>query len=332
MGNFWHLLPRPFTVLAPMEDVTDTVFRRIVSQSGRPDVFFTEFVNVDGMCSPGRDAVIHRLTFSKEERPLVAQIWGLAPDHYACAARDIKSMGFDGIDINMGCPVKKIVKTGACSALIKNPSLAREIVIATKEGAGSLPVSIKTRIGFSEKKTVEWSSFLLDLRPDALTMHGRIAKHMSDVPADWAEIGKVVQIRNAMKSDALIIGNGDVDSYETALRHHGRYGVDGIMIGRGVFHNIFVFQKDRNGRHYSDISTQSKIAYLRQHLQLQQHTWGNVHNFNVMKKFVKIYISSFGGASHLRSVLMAASNYSEMYSILNSWPSQSETTPHSVNE
>ena len=212
MKSFWNNLPRPFTVLAPMEDVTDTVFRRIVARNGKPDVFFTEFVNVDGMCSPGREAVVHRLKHTEEERPLVAQVWGLKPENFARAAADIRSMGFDGIDINMGCPVRKIVKTGACSALIDNPPLAGEIIIATMEGAGATPVSIKTRMGFTKRRTEEWSSFLLDLKPAVLTMHARIAKDMSDVPADWQEIGKVVRIRDSMGSNTLIVGNGDVES------------------------------------------------------------------------------------------------------------------------
>ena len=204
MNGFWDNLTRPITALAPMEDVTDTVFRRIVVRCGPPDVFFTEFTNADGLCSRGRDAVIHRLRFTEEERPIVAQIWGNNPEHYRTVCSQIRDMGFDGIDINMGCPVRKIVKTGACSALIDNPPLAREIIIATMEGAGETPVSIKTRMGFTKRRTEEWSSFLLDLKPAVLTMHGRIAKDMSDVPADWQEIGKVVRIRDATGSNTLI--------------------------------------------------------------------------------------------------------------------------------
>ena len=317
MSGFWQSLPRPFTVLAPMEDVTDTVFRRIVSRHGKPDVFFTEFVNVDGMCSPGREAVAHRLRFTEEERPIIAQVWGLKPENYARAADDIRAMGFDGIDINMGCPVKKIVKSGACSALIENPSLAREIIIATREGAGPLPVSVKTRMGFSRKKTEEWSGFLLELEPAALTMHGRIAKDMSDIPADWNEIGKVVSLRDAMGARTVVIGNGDVDSLQRVKQHHEQWRVDGVMIGRGVFHNLFVFRSGEASSEYADLSIAQKLTFLKKHLVLQQETWGELHNFNVMKKFVKVYVASFGGAAHLRAALMEATDYEEMYSIID---------------
>ena len=148
MQGFWQQLQKPFTVLAPMEEVTDTVFRRVVAQCGRPDVFFSEFTSVEGLCSQGREAVVRRLHFTAEERPLVAQVWGLEPRNFFESARLIKQLGFDGIDINMGCPVPKIIKGGSCGALIEAPALAQELVAAAKEGAGGLPVSVKTRLGF----------------------------------------------------------------------------------------------------------------------------------------------------------------------------------------
>ena len=195
-----------------MEDVTDTVFRRIVAHCGAPDVFFTEFTSADGLCSVGYDAVAHRLRYTEAERPLVAQIWGIHPDTHMKAARLAVEMGFDGIDINMGCPVKKIVKTGACSGLIENPTLAREIYLATREGAGDLPVSIKTRCGFRSWRTEEWTGFLLELEPVVLTVHGRIARDESKYPADWDQVARVVTLRDQMESPTIILGNGDVTS------------------------------------------------------------------------------------------------------------------------
>jgi tRNA-dihydrouridine synthase len=316
MAGFWNTLERPFTALAPMEDVTDTVFRQLVAKWGAPDVFFTEFVNVDGMCSAGREAVIHRLRYTEAERPLVAQVWGLRPENFEIAARDIAAMGFDGIDINMGCPVKKIIKSGACSALIDNPSLAAEMIQATKDGAGDLPVSVKTRIGFRKKCTLEWSGFLLDHDIAALTIHGRIAKDMSDVPADWDEVGKVAALRNEMGVRTLVIGNGDVESMAQVVDFHGRHGVDGAMVGRGIFHNPFLFAKDASS--FDELPFEAKASLLREHVALYRRTWGDKKNFNVMKKFVKVYIRGFEGASHIRGELMEAASYTDMLRLLGS--------------
>ena len=312
--SVWHELTPPFSILAPMEDVTDTVFRRLVSMWGSPDVFFTEFVNVDGMRSPGREAVIHRLEFSDIERPIVAQIWGLRPENFEAAARDIRDMKFDGIDINMGCPVKKIVKTGACSALIENQSLAHEIIEATQEGASDLPVSVKTRIGFNERKTIEWTGFLLEHNLTALTVHGRISKEMSDVPADWDEVGRVVTLRDRIAPATLIIGNGDVENLSQAVDYHKRYGVDGVMIGRGIFHNPLLFRKD--GADFEHLTVTQKLGLLREHLTLYRTTWGERRNFDVLKKFVKVYVRGFNGASRLRNTLMETAGYDEMLQVI----------------
>jgi len=166
-NNFWKTLPRPFSVLAPMEDVTDSAFRRFIAKCGRPAVFYTEFTSTDGICSAGFSGVKHRLKYTEDERPLVAQIWGNNPDNYFKTCRILCEMGFDGIDINMGCPVPKVAKKGACSALIDNPDLARELIIAAKEAAGKIPISVKTRLGFKHLKTEEWGQTLLELKPAA---------------------------------------------------------------------------------------------------------------------------------------------------------------------
>ena len=303
-----------------MEDVTDTVFRRIVAEHGRPDLFFTEFINADGLCSAGRDAVIHRLKYTKTERPIIAQIWGNSPDTYLKACQDIQTLGFDGIDINMGCPVKKITKNGACSALIENPTLAAELIRSAREGARGLPVSVKTRIGFKTKKTEQWITFLLEQGLDALTIHGRIAKDMSDIPADWAEIGKGVILRNRISPKTVIIGNGDVMNMRQAASMVQRHRVDGIMIGRGILHNLFLFRERWAGSamapRFADLKPETKLQFLDQHISLFREEWGDKKNFNIMKKFVKVYVSDFEHASQLRNQLVNCNSYDNMLRLI----------------
>lgn len=301
MKSFWNNLKKPILIQAPMEDVTDTVFRQIIAKCGKPDLFFTEFTNVEGMCSAGRDKVGKRLKFIESEKPIVAQIWGNDPKNYLETAKLIKDMGFDGIDINMGCPEKSIVKKGSCAALINNHSQAREIILATREGAGGLPISAKTRIGVKNIQTEKWASFLLDLKLDALTIHGRTVAEMSDVPAHWDEIGKVVKLRNSLKLKTLIIGNGDVKSLSDAMEKYEKHKVDGLMIGRGIFHNLWVFNKNINPE---NISYKEKLKLLIEHITLFDETWGKSKNFSIMKKFYKIYISGIPNAGDFRMELM----------------------------
>lgn len=307
--NFWQTLPRPIQALAPMEEVTDTVFRRIVARCGRPHVFFTEFVSADGLFSAGRDAVIHRLQYTPVEKPLVAQIWGNKPENYLKAAALLREMGFDGIDINMGCPVPKVVRHGACSALIENRALVRELLAAAREGAGGLPLSIKTRIGFRRRVTEEWIGFLLELEPEALTVHGRIAKHLSAVPADWQEIAKAVALRDAMGAKTLILGNGDVFSAAELQEKAAQSGVDGVMVGRGIFRDLFLF---RPAHAMLEMSPGQRLDLMLEHARLFMETWGETRDFAVLKKFFKIYAAGFAGAQALRTQLMAAESLAEV--------------------
>ncbi|MCB0339630.1 MAG: tRNA-dihydrouridine synthase, partial [Bdellovibrionales bacterium] len=316
--SFWNKLPIPFYALAPMEDVTDTVFRRFVAKLGRPHVFFTEFTNVDGLMSPGRDRVAHRLKFTDQERPLVAQIWGNDPENYLKASALLVEMGFRGIDINMGCPVSKVVRRGSCSGLIDNPTLAREIILATIEGSGQLPVSVKTRIGVREVVTEAWCSSLLELPIAALTVHGRTAKQLSKVPADWDEIGKVVQIRDSLQKKTLVIGNGDVMSLREADQKVAKHRVDGVMIGRGIFTNPFLFA-DRDQPRIDSLTREQRLELLDEHLTLFEETWEQgARDFSILKKFFKIYVSGFPGAVEIRSQLMAARNVADTRDILGS--------------
>jgi len=313
MVNFWQDLSKPFLALAPMEDVTDFVFREVVADLPRPDVFFTEFVSVEGLMSKGRKRIIHKLKFSEKQRPIVAQIWGITPESFQESARLVSEMGFDGIDINMGCPERSVTKRGAGAGLIKNHDLVSKIIKAVRAGAPNLPVSVKTRLGFNSIVTQEWISFLLEQKLDALTGHGRIATQMSNGKANWEEIGNAVALKNKICPQTIVIGNGDIKSFSEALAMHQQYGVDGVMIGRGIFSNPWVFEKTTETRLHSK---EENIAALLKHLKLYEETWGSGKHFEVMKKFFKMYIKDFDGANELRQKLMASKIGSEVIELL----------------
>lgn len=307
--NFWEKLQKPILILAPMEGVTDTVFRQIVVSTGRPDVFFTEFVPVDALLSNGQDRALRSLEFTKKERPIVAQIWGTDPEKFYKAAQIIARMKFDGIDINMGCPDKNATKNGACGALIINPKLAKEIIEATVKGANTLPVSVKTRIGFRGIDTENWVTTLLSTPISALTLHLRTVSEMSKVPAHWDEISKAVAIKNKLKLKTLIIGNGDVKTLQEAKDKCKKYGIDGVMIGRGIFENIYLFNEDIDP---NLVTRKQKIELLLKHLELFKKTYPDGKNFASMKKFVKCYVNNFDGAVERRVKLMEAKTLDEL--------------------
>ena len=313
MKNIWQALKKPIFILAPMDDVTDSVFRQIIQNLAPADLYFTEFTSVDGLASEkGREPVARRLQFTESERPLIAQIWGNDPEKFFKAAQICKEMGFDGIDINMGCPVKDVVKRGMCSGLIQNPELAGKIIQATKDGAGGLPVSVKTRLGMREVQP-EWIEFLLKQDLTALIIHGRTVKEMSKVPAHWDEIKKVVEMKNKIAPNTIIIGNGDVESYQDGLDKVKKTGVDGIMIGRGVFKNLWVFDKDAKPR---ELTLEQRMDHLLTHTRLFVNTWGQNKPFPILKKFYKIYISDFEGSAELRARFMETKNLQEVETLV----------------
>lgn len=320
-------LPKPFFVLAPMDDVTDTVFRQIVAGCAPPDLYFTEFVNVDGLQSPGHPKLLKKLRFTETETPIVAQIWGKDPEHYYQTAQQLadgsfaremglpKGLNFAGVDLNMGCPDKTVVKNGTCSALINDRPLAQEIITATKEGlAGKLPLSIKTRTGFGAVD-MTWIEFLLQQDLAMLTVHGRTRREMSKVPANWEVIGQSRELRDQVAPQTLIVGNGDVESREQGLRLAEQYQLDGIMLGRGIFHDPFVFAEQTP---WPDYSKQQRLDLYKKQVQLFAETWQegerHVHTLN---RFCKIYIQGFDGAKELRERLMAAKSTDELLIILN---------------
>lgn len=320
MKNFWKTLQKPIFALAPMEDVTDTSFREIVAGLADPEylhILFTEFTSIDGMNHPvGKTRVGERLLVSKSEKQLlnrknirlIAQIWGKKPELFHKIAHEIsQEYEFDGLDINMGCPVKNIVKNGCCSALINEPNLAKEIILATKE-ATHLPVSVKTRTGIKSHDTEAWIEHLMETKPAAIILHGRTQKQQSDGLADWEEISKGARIRDRIHPETKFLGNGDVTSVSHGLELCDKYNLDGTMIGRGIFHNPWFFNPKITLSSKSD-----KLEQLLLHTKLYEKNWGRKKNLNIMKRFYKIYTSDFDGAAKLRAELMEAKTFEEVY-------------------
>ena len=310
-----------------MDDVTDTVFRQIVAGCAPPDMYFTEFVNVDGLQSPGRAKLIKKLRFTPTDQPLIAQIWGKEPDNFRKTAEQLadgtfaREMGlppgvnFAGVDLNMGCPQKTEVKNGTCCALMNDRPLAEAIIEATQAGlAGCLPLSVKTRLGFNQVD-MTWIEFLLAKNLQALTVHGRTRAQMSKVPADWDLIGQARELRDRLAPETLIIGNGDVLTRQQGLDLARQHKLDGIMIGRGIFHDPFVFAKRSPWESYS---REQRIDLYRKHAQLFAETWQDRERpIQTLNKFCKIYINNFDGAKELREELMKAAAAAELLGILS---------------
>ena len=358
-------LPKPFFALAPMDDVTDTVFRQIIAtlpypshvdgvqgndekrtsrtsgtvsesrkkltqqsatsasgvngfaveQAGAlrrygPDLFFTEFVNVDGLQSPGREKLLPKLRFSLKEKPIIAQLWGTRPENYYKTAKELVGQGFDGIDLNFGCPVRAVIKNGCGAAMINNCGLAEEIIQATREAVGDhFPISVKTRLGLKEVD-YSWFEFLLKQKLNMLTIHGRTASELSKVPADWDAIGKIRELRDKLSPTTVIVGNGDVMTRAQGENLAKRYKLDGIMIGRGVFADPYVFSESSP---WLTMSKEEKSTLFAKHVKLFAKTWkNNERKINTLNKFCKIYINGFGGAKELRERLMKASSAQEI--------------------
>ena len=312
MSNFWQDLPRPFTVLAPLDGVTDVVFRQVITKVGKPDVLFTEFTNTDGLVSRGRDKVLERFRFTPEQQPVIAQIWGTKPEHFFESAKLARELGFAGVDINMGCPERTVIKNGACSALINNQELAKQIILATKKGAYNLPVSVKTRIGFTHEQIDEWISFLLTQDLTALTVHLRTVKEMSLVDAHWECMPKIVTLRNNIAPHTIVIGNGDIKSLGEVAKKYETYHCDGFMVGRGIFHNPWLFNP---AVQLTMLTRRQRLELYMEHIELFENTWKQ-RNFALLKKFCKTYINNFDGASELREEIMRSENLQELRHIL----------------
>lgn len=329
--DFWKKLPRPFFVLAPMADVTDAAFRSMIADRGRPDVMWTEFVAADGLMHAPKtpragetvapyDKLARDLVYEEKERPIVAQFFTSHPDAMRGAALIARDLGFDGIDINMGCPDKTIEKQGAGAAMIKTPNIAVQVIRTAKEAG--LPVSVKTRIGFNKNEIEKWIPVLLAERPAALTLHCRTRKEMSKVPARWEHVAEVVRLRDRLSAEAinrgeapietLIIGNGDVKDIPHARRLVAETGCDGVMLGRAIFGNPWLFSEhNRKATDSADVyvpTVPERLRTMVEHTKRFEHILGDIKNFAIMKKHYKAYVNNFDGAVELRAKLMEATD------------------------
>lgn len=318
--SLWDKVNKPFFVMAPMADVTDLAFRELVAKRGAPSIFWTEFVSADGLyhmrelqkIPDAENPLMRDFAFTENQRPIIAQIFSSKPDMIAYATKVAKELGFDGVDINMGCPDRSIEKQGAGAGLIKNPELAVEIIRAAKE-ASDLPVSVKTRIGYNQIELDEWLPKVLSAEPVAVTLHLRTRKEMSLVPAHWDLMQKAVEIRDRVNPDIFILGNGDVQDLDDAKAKVEETGCDGIMIGRGMFGNPWVFA----GKKSEDMSLSEKLDAL---VELAQgfEKLTPAKNFSILKKHIKAFVTGFDGAAELRSKLMATNSAFELEQVIQS--------------
>jgi len=327
--NFWQVLknnnPKGIMVLAPMADVTDPAFRRVIAKYGKPDAMWTEFVSGDGLFLGGFDHLVKDLAFIDEERPIVAQFFTSKPEMMQKAAELAVDLGFDGIDINMGCPDKSIEKQGAGSAHIKNPKLAQQVIFAAMEGAKkdgkNLPVSVKTRIGYNKNELETWLPAILETNPAVVTIHARTRKEMSLVPARWEHVKRAVEIRdnfvdsNGKKSETLIFGNGDVVDLEDGKNKVRETGCDGVMLGRAIFGNPWCFSRTVKRE---DVSIADRLRVMVEHTKLFEELLPH-KSFAIMKKHYKAYVNGWDGAKELRLKLMESKTAEEVEEIVEEY-------------
>lgn len=290
-----------------MADITDAAFRRAVAKYGKPDVIWTEFISADGLQSKGREKLLIDLKYDKSERPIVAQIFGGRPENVEKSAALVTELGFNGIDINMGCPDRAVEKQSAGAALIKNPSLAMELIAAAKQGAPTILVSVKTRTGYSAHKTEEWIALLLSARPAAITIHARTRKEMSKAPARWEEVKKAVNL--ARGTGVIIIGNGDVKNLEEGRRRTEETGCDGVMIGRAAIGNPWLFAERAP-------SMEERLEVMLEHARLFRKLLSARKNFTELRKHLSAYTKGLPNASDFRARLMSARDFDELESII----------------
>lgn len=319
-------MPRPFYALAPMANVTDSVFRKLFATYGKPDVTWTEFVSADGLCSAGKERLMPDLAYSPKERPVVAQLFTGHPDAMEKAAALVAKLGFDGIDINMGCPDRAVEKQGGGAANIKDPKNALAVLQAARKGAAGIPVSVKTRIGYN-KIDMGWLELLLKQHLPALTVHLRTRKEMSDVPAHWELMPEIVRMRDEIQANTpqnertLIIGNGDVTSIEDARAKADASGCDGVMIGRGIFGKPWFFAEMRGtqGGRTPEKLPRERLEILLEHARAFDRTFRDIKSFAVMKKHFKAYVNGWDGARELRAALMETDSYKETKKVIETY-------------
>ncbi|MFZ3043819.1 MAG: tRNA-dihydrouridine synthase [Minisyncoccia bacterium] len=318
MDSFWQKLKKPFFVMAPMADVTDVAFRALVAKRGAPDVFWTEFVSADGLyhtreiqkMKDEENPLMRDLVIGEGQHPIVAQIFSSKPEMITYAVKLVAELGFDGVDLNMGCPDRAIERQGCGSAMMKTPKVARAVIRAAK-AASTLPVSVKTRVGYNKKSLDEWLPVILEEGPAAITIHLRTRKEMSLVPADWEHMKEAVEIRNKINPYVLLIGNGDVGSIEEGKQRVAETECDGVMIGRGMFGNPWVFAEKKS----EDTPLAEKLAALTE----LAHDFEKIippKSFAILKKHIKAFVTGFAGAAELRAKLMQAESAAGLERIL----------------
>lgn len=336
--GFWKNLVKPIIALAPMDGVTDAAFRLITAKYGKPALTFTEFTSAEGICA-GATKTLVAFKYDESERPVVAQLFGSTPEAFYKASFVVAELGFDGIDINMGCPAKNVASRGSGASLILNPELAKEIIRATKRAATEfeagktiedvglpetiveyvqqnrakkfparfLPVSVKTRIGYSEIVIEEWVKHLLETEPVNISIHGRTLKQMYTGAANWEAIGKAAKIIH--QTETTILGNGDIKTMGEAYERIAQYEVDGVLIGRATFGNPWIFQNK------TDATVEEKFMIALQHTHKHAEIFGT-NLFPPLKKHLSWYCRGFANASEIRQKLMLAQNYEEVEEIL----------------
>lgn len=305
------------SVVAPMADVTDIAFRTMIAKYSKPygpDVMWTEFVSANGLCSPGREILKRDLEYTEIERPIVAQLFTADPDKMREAAKLCRELGFDGIDLNMGCPDKSIEKQGSGSGHIKDWRVAQKVIRAAQEGAGDIPVSVKTRIGYNKVELREWLPKILECNIPVLTVHLRTRKEMSKVDAHWEIMPEIVKLVRDMTGElkdggTIILGNGDIKSVKEGKEKAKESGANGAMIGRGIFGTPWFFNEEafKKGK-----SVEERLAMLIEHTKLFEEKLCDIKNFAIMKKHYKAYVHDFDGAKEFRTELMECSNSNEV--------------------
>ena len=310
-----NALPKPSLVLAPMEQVTDAAYRYIIGKYGQPDIAYTEFTSSDGLCSEGLPRLAPDLWHHPDQRPIFCQLFGRRPEKLRWAAEFVARQGFDGIDINMGCPEKNVIRAGAGAGLIENPELAKECILALREGAPNLPITVKTRIGYGpyDREILEqWVAHLLEVNPAIITLHLRTKKEMSKVPAKWSEAEVAVSVRDEKGSKTLIFGNGDVRDCDHARKLAAETGVDGVMLGRAIYGNPWLFSKTAKR---DELSISQRLTVMLEHGCLYQrlYTDSGMRKFLVMRRHFAAYVSGLPGASELRAKLVHTDSASEAH-------------------
>lgn len=312
----WDASEKPLLLLAPLHEVTDAAFRETVAACGEPDIMFTEFTSVDGLSHPvARDRIIRRyLQRGEHEHKTAVQIWGNDPEKFREAAALSKELGFAGVDINTGCPDKAVVKQEKGGALLKDYARVIDLVAATIEGAGGLPVSVKTRLGFDSDIADAWIPALAESGVSAITLHARTVKEGSRVPARWDRIKELAP--GVRAAGVTFIGNGDVTSYADALARVADSGADGAMIGRAIFGNFWFFNPDIET---ANVPLAERLSVLSDLAERFEARYGGFRSISVLRKHVKGLVHGFSGASELREQLMQCTTAAEFRATADSF-------------